>query len=126
MKKTHTDYYGPPPGMDEEDMYPVSAIGSDGKSINLRTDNELFDEEEYKKDKKKFVQARCIFLPKKGIEDWEILVDGQSVLLMKGTRFTNAEKEFLRSVDGIQFLISSYKEGKKSVVKIKEELKKLL
>ena len=38
MKKKSDVYGRPPPGMDEEDLYPVSAIGKDGKTINLSAD----------------------------------------------------------------------------------------
>lgn len=92
--------------------------------LTLRTDNELFNEEESGV-VHSVINVKRIRLPKNG-EDWEILVDGEVALTMKGTRFTNPEKEFLRTVEGMKFLISEYKKGKKSVVKIKEELKKVI
>ncbi len=100
--------------------------GGDTRSFNfttLKADNELFNEEKY--------VAHSIINVKRiskrnGIEDWQVLENNQLVLLMKGTRFTNAEKEFLRTVEGVQFIIKEYKSGVHSVVKLKERLKEIL
>lgn len=102
---------------DEKELSSVIEAGP--HSVNLlKKDNELFNEEDYIVNT--VVHARRISL-KKG-EDWEILENNRVVLVMKGTRFTNSEKEFLRSVEGMKFLINEYKSGNKSVVKIKNNL----
>jgi hypothetical protein len=90
----------------------------------LRADNELFDEDSGSV-VHPIINVKRKKLPHDG-EDWEILVNGKSSLYLKGTRFTNQEKVFLRTVEGMKFLISEYKNGKKSVVKIKDELKKII
>jgi len=90
---------------------------------SLRADNELFNEED------STIVHPVINIKRKESktsEDWEVRVDGDLALVMKGARFTNSEREFLRTVHGMKFLISEYKNGKKSVVKIKEELRKFL
>lgn len=106
----------------EEELF--LAENSESKGFNLlRTDNELFNEED--NIAHPVVNAKRVKLPRHG-EDWEILVNGKVALLLKGTRFTNPEKAFLRTVDGMKFLISEYKSGHKSVVKIKTNLKKAM
>lgn len=106
---------------DEEDIF-VPSENQDSKLL-LRADNELFNEEDSSV-VHSIINVKRIKLPKNG-EDWEILVNGKVVMLMKGTRFTNQEKDFLRSVEGMKFLIAEYKKGKKSVTKIKEELRRM-
>lgn len=109
---------------DEEDLFLDDTAKSESKAFHLlRADNELFNEEVAKKPEK-VISVKRVKLPRNG-EDWEILENNKAVLCLKGTRFSNSEKEFLRTVDGMKFLMEQYKAGKKSVVKIKEEMKKL-
>lgn len=108
---------------DEEDIFVPSGEDSKGYNMLLKADNELYNEEDNVP--APVVSVRRVKLPRSG-EDWEILVNGKVALVMKGTRFTNPEKEFLRTVDGMRFLISEYKEGRKSVVKIKEQMKRAM
>jgi hypothetical protein len=106
---------------EEEDRF-LDEEKNESKSFYLlRADNELFNDDSYIA--QKVINVKRVKLPKQG-EDWEILEDNKIVLSLKGTRFTNSEREFLRTVDGMKFLMNQYKSGKKSVVKIKEELKK--
>ena len=103
-------------------VYPDSNIDSKYFSLNvLRIDHELLKDED--NIKQKLINVKRVNL-RKG-EDWEILEDGKVVLLLKGIRFTKPEKDFLRTLDGMKFLISGYKNGIKSVVKFKQEIKKL-
>lgn len=104
---------------DEEDMYIAQENESRGFNL-LKADNELYiDDSDVPHT---VINAKRVRLPRNG-EDWEILEDGDVVLVLKGTRFTKSEKEFLRTVDGMKFLISEYKSGAKSVVKIKAKMK---
>lgn len=92
--------------------------------LTLKADNELFNEESSNIIHPVINVKRV--KPSKNVENWQILVNGKIALLLKGTRFTVPEKDYLKTVDGMKFLISMYKNGKKSVVKIKEELKKVV
>jgi hypothetical protein len=85
----------------------------------LRTDHELFKEED--DIKQKVLNIKRIKLPRNG-EDWEILEDKKVVLTLKGTRFSKSQREFLRTVNGVKFLMDSYKSDIKSVVKFKKAL----
>lgn len=105
---------------EEEDTIYTKTIQS--KQFGLsKADMELFKDEDYKPTD--VIHVKRIDLPKKAGEDWEIYVNDEVALVLKGTRFTNKEKEFFKTVDGIRFLMSSFKNGAKSVVKIKELLK---
>lgn len=107
---------------DEEIFVPLDA--SESRSFGLlRTDNELFNDEAHVVEKT--VGVRRVDT-KRRPEQWEILEDGEVVLLMKGTRFTRPEKTFLRGAGGMRFLIQQYKAGIRSVVRIKEQMKELL
>lgn len=110
----------------DEITYSEDVFNSNNYDVRstLRADNELFNDE-----------ASTIVYPvinvkrinsAKNTENWQILVNGKVVLLLKGTRFTTAEKKYLKTVEGMKFLISEYKNGKKSVIKIKEELKRVI
>ena len=108
-------------GDDEEEIFIPQEGSTESNSFHLlKTDNELYLEEENVPHK--LINVKRVRLPRGG-EDWEILENNKVVLLLKGTRFTSPEKQFLRTADGMKFLISEYKGGKKSVVKIKAELK---
>lgn len=73
----------------------------------------------------KIIRVKRISLPNKG-ERWKIMENNKVMLLIEGTKLTNKEKEFLRSVDGINFLMNLYKEGLSSFNALKKELKKKL
>ena len=99
-------------------------IGEDKLPRNgsLRQESELFDE-------KSHVPHGVIGVKRveygKG-EDWEVLQDDKVALVLKGVRFTSKEKEFLRSVDGIKFIMTGFKSGWKSVSEFKRRIKEYL
>lgn len=104
----------------DEDIF--SPDNQDSK-LTLRADNELFNEEE-NSIIHPVINVKRIKTSKN--EDWQIIINGKKVILLKGNKFKNNEKEYLRTVDGMKFLITEYKNGKKSISKIKEDLRKVL
>lgn len=82
---------------------------------------DLFHEE--KSIPQKVLRVKRISLPNKG-EKWKIFEDTKAVFTVEGSKLTNKEKDFLRTVDGINFLLSQYKEGIKSFNALKQEIKK--
>ena len=93
------------------------------KKVNiLRQDGELFDDDAHKPHD--IISVKRIEY-KNGGEDWEILSNKENVLTLKGVRFTKKEKLFFRTVKGIQFIISGYKEGWNSVSEFKKNVKKV-
>jgi hypothetical protein len=91
--------------------------------VSLGHDHDLYRDED--NIKHKVVSVKRINFPRKG-ENWNILEDGKVMLSLSGTRFTNSEKEFLRTIKGVNFLISGWKAGFKSVLKFKNAMKKEL
>jgi len=86
---------------------------------SLRQETELFDDDSH-------IPHRVISVKRVEFgkaEDWEIKADQKTVLVLKGVRFTTKEKNFLRTVDGIKFVIAGYKAGWNSVSEFKRNLK---
>lgn len=109
-----------------DDDFLVGQSSSDARNFNfhlLKAENELYKENS--NIQHKLIQVKRKETKKNG-EEWFILEDKKIVLQIKGSRFSNEEKIFLRTVDGMKFLMSSYKEGLHSVVKMKEKLKTLI
>jgi len=59
-------------------------------------------------------------------EKWKIFENSKIILIVEGNKINNKEKEFLRSIDGVNFLINQCKNGIKSFNSLKNELKKVL
>lgn len=73
----------------------------------------------------KVIRVKRISLPNKG-EKWKVFEDNKVLFIVEGAKLTNKEKEFLRSVDGVNFLIAQFKQGIKSINALKTEIKKKL
>lgn len=89
------------------------------QSGTLRNDFELFDDDSYIP--QDLISVRRIAYNKK--EDWKILKNKETALVLKGARFTKKEKEFLRTKEGVSFIIKGYKNGWRSVSEFKRQLK---
>ena len=92
------------------------------KGSSLRHDHELFDDNEHRPHD--IISVKRVELSRG--EDWEITKNGKPSLILKGVRFTVREKEFLRTSDGMLFVIAGFKDGWKSVSEYKRRLKKRL
>lgn len=73
----------------------------------------------------KVIRVKRVSMPNKG-EKWKIFEDNKVMFVVEGTKLNNKEKEFLRTVDGVNFLISQFKGGIKSFNSLKNEIKKKL
>lgn len=91
-------------------------------NASLKYDNEFYKDENNIEENNITVHRAKL----KKSEDWEILENNKIVLILKGIRFSNKEKEYFRTVDGIKFIMNGYKNGWSSVVKFKNEIKKVL
>lgn len=61
-----------------------------------------------------------------GNEKWKIFENNKTMITIEGVKLSIKEREFLRSVDGVKFLINQYKNGIKSFASLKAEIKKNL
>lgn len=60
---------------------------------------------------------------KAGDESWKIIVNNEEFLVLKGSRFTEKEREFLRGPSGMLFIMDGAKKGWDSVSEFKRQLK---
>jgi len=89
---------------------------------SLRIDSELFKDEENVVYTVISVKRLCPSGRRRG-ENWDIIENGKAALRLKGERFTNKEKEFLRTPPGVRFVIDGYKNGWRSINKFKQHIK---
>lgn len=73
----------------------------------------------------KVIRVKRIMLPNKG-ERWKISEDNKVMFIVDGNKLTNKEKDFLRSIEGVNFLMAQYKAGINSFNSLKKEIKKKL
>jgi len=93
------------------------------KNVLSKFDYDLFDEE--KDVVESVVRVRRVQLPNKG-ENWKIFSDGKVAFTVLGAKISKKEKEYLRTPAGFNFLIHQFKDGIKSLNKLRAELKKKL
>src|ERR1035437_1841017 len=60
------------------------------------------------------------------IERWKFYQDSKVVFTLEGSKISKKEKEFLRTIDGVNFLLVECKKGIKSLNSLKIEIKKKL
>lgn len=104
------------------------SITDEVKEQNTKYSLSKFDYDLYHEEDdvaEKVVRVKRVALPNKG-ERWKIMEDNKLVFSVEGTKLTNKEKEFLRSIDGVNFLIAQAKSGIKSFNALKTEIKKKL
>lgn len=107
-------------------------------SINVATDDhrsqsfkqnlskfeyDLYHEEDDKTEK--VIRVKRTGSINKG-ERWKIFADAKLILTIDGDKISKKEKEFLRTVQGVSFVIRQAKVGIKSFNKLKIEMKKVI
>jgi hypothetical protein len=106
----------------------TGSSGEEFKDQNLKYNLSKFEYDLYHEEDdvaEKVIRVKRISMPNKG-EKWKIFEDNKVVFTIEGNKLTNKEKDFLRSVDGVNFLLAQYKEGIKSLNSLKKEIKKKL
>jgi hypothetical protein len=107
---------------DSSDIILVGDV-DDSKSYDNffnKSESDLFKEEDNVK--QKLISVKRVNSKKNG-ESWNILENNKVILNLPGDKFSTKEKEFLRTVDGVLFLMSGYKLGWDSLNKFKKEIK---
>jgi len=114
--KTNTD---PTPNLPQ-----AGEEGKDGMKYSLsKFEYDLYHEEDDKAEK--VIRVKRVSMPNKG-EKWKIFEDNKVMFIVEGSKLNNKEKDFLRTIDGVNFLITQYKQGIKSFNSLKNEIKKKL
>jgi SMC interacting uncharacterized protein involved in chromosome segregation len=73
----------------------------------------------------KIIRVKRFSFPNKG-ERWKIFDDTKVIFIVEGAKLTSKQREFLQTVDGMNFLINQFKTGIKSFNALKNEIKKIL
>lgn len=102
--------------------------GEEVKDNNLKYNLSKFEHDLYHEEDDvamPVIRVKHVSLPNKG-DRWKIFEDNKVAFIVEGTKLTNKEKEFLCTVDGVNFLITQYKQGIKSFNSLKNAIKKSL
>jgi hypothetical protein len=86
-----------------------------------KIEGELYHEEDDVK--LPVIRVKYVDLPHNGAR-WKIFEDSKVTFILEGTKLTNKEKDFLRTVDGANFLLQQAKAGIKSFNALKKAIKK--
>ena len=81
---------------------------------------DLYHEEDDKTEK--IIRVKRFSLPNNG-EKWKIFEDNKVIFIIEGSKLTKKERNFLRTISGVNFLIHQYKLEIKSFNQLKQELK---
>lgn len=101
------------------------AVGDDFKDFqqkhNLsKYEYELFKDEDYVKNP--VIRVKRFSLPNKG-ENWKVYNDNKVIDVIEGVKLAAKERDYLRSIDGLQFVIAYCRNGWKSFNAFKTALK---
>lgn len=109
--KPKGDMYGGPSDVPEQQSI---------KHILSKYEYDLYKEEDDVA--QKVIRVKRFSMPNKG-EKWKIFEDTKVIFILEGTKLNNKEKDFLRTVEGVTFLIKQFKTGIKSFNALRKEIK---
>jgi len=70
----------------------------------------------------KVIRVKRVSLPNKG-ERWKVFSDNKIIFTIEGNKLSKKEKEFLQTIDGVNFILTHAKSGFTSFNKFRVELK---
>lgn len=88
------------------------------KNSFIKQDSEFFNDDDYVPGN----SVRVKRIANNSGEDWKIFINKEEFLVLKGTRFSSKEKEFLRTAAGVLFIIDGAKKGWDTVSEYKRQL----
>lgn len=88
------------------------------KGSFIKHDSEFFNDEDYVPGN----SVRVKRVASNSTEDWKVFVNEEELLVLKGIRFTSKERDFLRTTEGVMFIINGIKSGWKSVSEFKRQM----
>jgi SMC interacting uncharacterized protein involved in chromosome segregation len=112
----------------DDDSYRVMSITDEMKEKNTKYTLNKFEYDFHREENntvEKVIRVKRISIPNNG-ERWKIFEDNKVMFVLEGSKLNNKEKEYLRTVNGFNFLINQHKQGIKSLNVLKNELKKVL
>jgi hypothetical protein len=109
---------------ENNDSFSSEDIKGQNNKYNLsKFEFDLYNEESNVVEK--IIRVKRFSMPNKG-EKWKIFEDSKVMFVVEGSKLTNKERLFLRTVDGVNFLLTEYKNGIKSFNSFKNDLKSKL
>lgn len=93
------------------------------KYVLSKFDFELFDEK--KNVPNKIIRVKRITLPNKN-EHWKIYDNTKLIFTLEGTKISVKERNFLKTSDGLTFLIDKAKTGISSLRNLRIEMKEIM
>jgi hypothetical protein len=100
----------------------------DTRSSSFRQNLSKFEYDLYHEEENivsKIIRVKRVGTPARG-ERWKIFEDTKLIFVLDGTKVSKKEREFLRGIEGITFLIAQAKIGIKSLHGLRTELKQKL
>jgi hypothetical protein len=73
----------------------------------------------------KVIRVKRFQLPNNG-ERWKIFEDNKVCMIIEGTSLSKSIRVFLRTVEGVNFLINEYKNGINSLTSLKNKIREYL
>lgn len=104
------------------------STGEEPKEQNSKFNLSKFDFDLYHEEDNKaetVIRIKRVSMPNKG-EKWKVMTDNKVTFVVEGLKLSKKEREFLRTVEGLNFLIAQFKQGIKSFNSLKNEIKKNL
>lgn len=90
-----------------------------GNSIKLKRETEFFKEESHVKHDVISIKRQ----DKKNITSWNIMLNKKPAFTLTSDKFSKKEQRYLGSVEGLGFMISSFRDGVKAVSEFKKRMK---
>ena len=88
-----------------------------------KIDHDLFKEEDDVSEK--VIRVKRVSMPNKA-EKWKIMIDNKLFFTIESSKISKKEREYLKTVDGFNFILSQAKIGIKNLNSFRCELKKIL
>jgi hypothetical protein len=101
----------------DDDQFMYGEKGNKKLSL-IKQDSEFFNDEDYIPGN----SVRVKRVSNSSHEDWKVFINEEERLILKGIRFSSKEKDFLRTIEGVTFIIDGIKNGWKSVSEFKRQL----
>jgi len=95
-----------------------------GSKYNLnKFEYDLYHEEDNIPEK--VIRVKRFSMPNKG-ERWKIFEDNKVIFIIEGSKLTSKQREFLQTIEGVNFLIEQFKSGIKSFNALKNKIKNFI
>lgn len=110
------------------DSFNIVSITEEMKENNTKYSLNRMDYDLHREENntiEKVLRVKRFTVPNKG-ERWKVFEDNKIMFILEGSKLNNKEKEFLRTLEGFNFLLSQYKNGIKSLNALRTDLKKML